>query len=168
MRIMDELIEENGLEEELEERLIDETGNTNFWLGEHESWDEGSDQEDPEAALRNGPLRLAASLLGMHRSPAAQEEEEAESAVLRQLQGIGTLPLLKAFVTVPLKCSGAILRRTGPDRTSPLDRDPDGARSHRRPATTAHIDQDVEGEPLRAMGVSQLFRSLPWLRLLNV
>lgn len=124
--------------------------------------------EGPEAALRNGPLRLAASLLGMHRSPAAQEEEEAESAVLRQLQGIGTLPLLKAFVTVPLKCSGAILRRTGPDRTSPLDRDPDGARSHRRPATTAHIDQDVEGEPLRAMGVSQLFRSLPWLRLLNV
>ena len=52
MRVMDELIAEHGLEEELQVRLIDETGNTNFWLGEHESMDEGSDQEDPEAALR--------------------------------------------------------------------------------------------------------------------
>ena len=52
MRVMDELIEDHGLEEELQERLVDETGNTNFWLGEHEVMDEGSDQEDPEAALR--------------------------------------------------------------------------------------------------------------------
>jgi hypothetical protein len=88
--------------------------------------------------------------------------------VLRRLQGVGTLPLRKALVTVPLKCSGAIIRRTGPDRTSPLDGDPDGARAHRGPATTAHIDQDVEGEPLKAMGVSRLFQRLPWLRLLNV
>ena len=52
MRVMDELIEDHGLEEELQERLEDETGNTNFWLGMHESMDEGSDEEDPEAELR--------------------------------------------------------------------------------------------------------------------
>ena len=33
MRIMQELVNENGLTSELEERLTDETGNTNFWLG---------------------------------------------------------------------------------------------------------------------------------------
>ena len=33
MRIMKELVNENGLTSELEERLIEETGNTNFWLG---------------------------------------------------------------------------------------------------------------------------------------
>ena len=52
MRVMDELIEDHGLKEELQERLEDETGNTNFWLGLHESMDEGSDEEDPEAVLR--------------------------------------------------------------------------------------------------------------------
>ena len=52
MRVMDELMREQGLEEELEERMEDETGNTNFWLGHCESMDEDSEQEDPEAALR--------------------------------------------------------------------------------------------------------------------
>ena len=49
---MDDIIQEEGLEEELEERMVAETGNTNFWLGLNEIMDEGSDQEDPEAALR--------------------------------------------------------------------------------------------------------------------
>ena len=48
MRIMDELIEENGLTSELEERLIEETGNTNFWLGVDSDMDELSDEDDPE------------------------------------------------------------------------------------------------------------------------
>ena len=52
MRVMDDIIQEEGLEEELEERLIAETGNTNFWLGLNEIMDRGSDQENPEAALR--------------------------------------------------------------------------------------------------------------------
>ena len=51
MRVMDDIIQEEGLEE-LEERMVAETGNTNFWLGSDEIMDEGSDQEDPEAALR--------------------------------------------------------------------------------------------------------------------
>ena len=53
MRVMDALIEDHGLEEELEDRMVAETGNTNFWLGYIESMDEESDgEEDPEAALR--------------------------------------------------------------------------------------------------------------------
>jgi hypothetical protein len=52
MRVMEALIEEAGLAYELEERLVEETGDTGFWLGDHGKLDEGSDQEDPEAALR--------------------------------------------------------------------------------------------------------------------
>ena len=52
MRIMDEVIEEHGLADELDARLDDETGNTNFWLGHDSEMDESSDQEDPEAILR--------------------------------------------------------------------------------------------------------------------
>ena len=47
MRIMEELVNENGLTSELEERLIEETGNTHFWLGVDSVMDEPSDQEDP-------------------------------------------------------------------------------------------------------------------------
>ena len=49
---MESIIQEEGLEEQLEERMIAETGNTSFWLGLDESMDEDSDQEDPEAVLR--------------------------------------------------------------------------------------------------------------------
>ena len=52
MRVMEDIIQEQGLEEELEDRMIDETGNTYFWLGHIDYMDEDSEQEDPEAALR--------------------------------------------------------------------------------------------------------------------
>ena len=52
MRIMDDIIDEHGLSSELEERLVDETGNTNFFLGEVTEFDEDSDQEDPEAVSK--------------------------------------------------------------------------------------------------------------------
>lgn len=55
MRIMKGLIEDHDLSEELVERLIEETGNTNFHLGFDEGaggMDEGSDEEDPELELR--------------------------------------------------------------------------------------------------------------------
>ena len=51
---MDDLIFDHNLHDELEDRLIEETGNTNFWLGEDSGqggMDEDSDQEDPEAVL---------------------------------------------------------------------------------------------------------------------
>ena len=52
MRVMEDLIQDHELDRELEERMIDQTGDTMFWLGHCEFMDEDSDQEDPEAALR--------------------------------------------------------------------------------------------------------------------
>ena len=55
MRIMDDLIDDNDLHDELEERMVEETGNTGFWLGYDdgsEGLDESSDKEDPEKTLR--------------------------------------------------------------------------------------------------------------------
>ncbi len=52
MRIMDDVIRDHGLAEELEERMVDETGNTNFCLGHQRKMDEDSDQEDPEALAK--------------------------------------------------------------------------------------------------------------------
>jgi hypothetical protein len=52
MRVMDVVIRDHGLAEELEERMVDETGNTNFWLGHQRKMDEDSDQEDPEAIAK--------------------------------------------------------------------------------------------------------------------
>ena len=59
---MVELLEDNGLEGELEERLVEETGNTHFWLGVADGpgmMDEGSDQEDPEAVANDKVHGLA-------------------------------------------------------------------------------------------------------------
>ena len=53
MRIMEDLIHEHGLGEELEERIIEETGNVGFCLEtDSENGDEPSDTEDPEQQLR--------------------------------------------------------------------------------------------------------------------
>ena len=56
MRVMIELLEEQELRGELEERLVEETGITHFWLGMDDdgpnTMDEGSDQEDPEAVAK--------------------------------------------------------------------------------------------------------------------
>ena len=50
---MEDLINDNDLQDELEKRIIKETGNTGFWLGyDSEGMDESSDREDPEEALR--------------------------------------------------------------------------------------------------------------------
>jgi hypothetical protein len=59
MRAMDDLIDEHGLAGELEERLIEETGNTAFWLGDDASMDEDSDEGlDPEAMAEATVARL--------------------------------------------------------------------------------------------------------------
>ena len=52
MRVMDDVIRDHGLAEELEERMVEETGNSNFWLGHQRKMDEDSDQEDPEAIAK--------------------------------------------------------------------------------------------------------------------
>ena len=64
MRVMDELFEDHGLDEELAARLEDETGDAGkFCLSE--DMDEGSDQEDPEAALRKEVDDKSAFLSGV-------------------------------------------------------------------------------------------------------
>ena len=52
MRVMDDVIRDHGLAEELEDRMVEETGNSNFWLGHQSEMDEDSDQEDPEAVAK--------------------------------------------------------------------------------------------------------------------
>ncbi len=50
---MDDVIHENGLDEEREDRLVEATGNTNFWLAsDSEEMDAPSEAEDPEEQLR--------------------------------------------------------------------------------------------------------------------
>ena len=51
LRIARDLIADHGLEAELENRLIRETGNTGFWLGSDDELDEPSDADDPEEKL---------------------------------------------------------------------------------------------------------------------
>ena len=52
MRVMDELICQCDLDGEQEDRLVEETGNTNYYLGSDSEMDEPSDAEDPEQELR--------------------------------------------------------------------------------------------------------------------
>ena len=49
---MDDVIRDHGLSSELEQRLVEETGNSYFWHGHQSKMDEDSDQEDPEAAAK--------------------------------------------------------------------------------------------------------------------
>ena len=49
---MNELLEDNGLGEKLEEKLMEETDDAGSWLGFNTDLDEDSDTEDPEIALR--------------------------------------------------------------------------------------------------------------------
>ena len=101
MRVMDDVILENGLDEELEDRLVQETGNTNFFLGLDADLDEPSDAEDPEEELRatvdglraeaadqrslvqavQGALECRGVLLDLER--ARMELEDARSRQLR-------------------------------------------------------------------------------------
>lgn len=49
---MRDVIEENDLDDELEEAMVEETGNTHFWLGHISEFDEDSDTQDVEASLK--------------------------------------------------------------------------------------------------------------------
>ena len=62
MRVMDNILEVEGLEGLQEELMINETGNTTFWLGIDDEMDEPSDAEDPEAALKKEVAGLRAEL----------------------------------------------------------------------------------------------------------
>ena len=86
MRVMDDVITENGLEQELEERLIEETGNTNFWLGHDREMDGDSDQEDPEAAAKQRANDLLQESKGKEAFVTAAQDALACRAVATDLE----------------------------------------------------------------------------------
>ena len=63
MRVMETLLDHEDLGDELDNMLVEFTGNSIFWLGQHDFMDEGSDAEDVEAVLvaENAALREAAA-----------------------------------------------------------------------------------------------------------
>ena len=83
---MDDIIDEHGLSSELEERLIDETGNTNFWLGEDTDMDEDSDQEDPEAVAKQRANDLLQESKDKQAFVAAAQDTLAGRAVATALE----------------------------------------------------------------------------------
>ena len=86
MRIMDDIIDEHGLSSELEERLVDETGNTNFFLGEDTDMDEDSDQEDPEAVAKQRANDLLQESKDKQAFVAAAQDTLAGRAVATDLE----------------------------------------------------------------------------------
>ena len=53
MRVMEDFIEEEGLDGELDDRMMFYTGDTTVFLGHCDIRDETSDHEDPEATIRD-------------------------------------------------------------------------------------------------------------------
>ena len=60
MRIMDEFVRDGGDEHWLEQRIIEETRNTNFFLGSDSHMDQASDAKDPEKTVREEVRTLKA------------------------------------------------------------------------------------------------------------
>ena len=98
---MMDLIEDEELEDELEERIIEMKGNSGFWLGDDpEGMDETSDCEDPMAVMpamrqeldeREGFVQAAKDILDsravkMDMERARMQLEDYRSQGLRQPQ----------------------------------------------------------------------------------
>ena len=62
MRIMTDLVEEEGLEHELNERILAGTGNNGFWLGYGPHDLDSDEDEDPEKKLREEVRELKSQL----------------------------------------------------------------------------------------------------------
>ena len=87
MRVMDNLIDDHDLQDELEDRMIDETGNTNFWLGyDSEDMDEGSDKEDPEAVLAEQLKACRQEQVDLHHFVRAASDTLALRAMLTEVE----------------------------------------------------------------------------------
>ena len=83
---MDDVIDDHGLSPEMEGRLIDETGNTKFWLGEDTDMDEDSDQEDPEAVAKQRANDLLQESKDRQAFVAAAQDTLACRAVATDLE----------------------------------------------------------------------------------
>jgi hypothetical protein len=85
MRIMTNVIHEHDLDEALEDRMVEETGNNGIWLGEC-SMDEDSDEEDPEATAHLTVHALRRESAGMQNMVQAVRGALECRAVLTDLE----------------------------------------------------------------------------------
>ena len=94
MRVMDDVIRQHRLEDDAEDAVVEETGNTGFYLGTDSEMDEASDVSDPEQELRaaaadqsamvqavQGALECRGVLQDMER--ARMQLEDVRSGLLR-------------------------------------------------------------------------------------
>jgi hypothetical protein len=60
MKIMSAMLDQADLQEEFQNRVIDRTGNTGFWLGHIPEYDDDSDDQDddPEAVAKDTLAKL--------------------------------------------------------------------------------------------------------------
>ena len=86
MRIMDDVIRDHGLAEELEDRMVEETGNTNFWIGHQSRMHEESDQEDPEAVAKQRANDLLQESKDRQAFVAAAQEARACRAAVTDMK----------------------------------------------------------------------------------
>jgi len=84
-----------------------------------------------------------------------------EELLARKLQGVNTYDL-KDHISINLQCSGFVIRKG-----SALARQVNGM-GFDMVAQRVHIDTDVEGEPLRSLGMSWMFFYASYLHILNV
>ena len=81
MRVMDAVLDEHGLEEEVQARLEDAQC-ADFWLGIDSDMDEPSDAEDPEATA-TATAEAAVAQLGEQQSFVQAAHDAAESTAMR-------------------------------------------------------------------------------------
>ena len=81
MRVMEAVLDEHGLEEEVQARL-DDADCAEFWLGIDSEMDEQSDAEDPEATAK-ATAEAALSQLGEQQSFVKAARDAAESTAMR-------------------------------------------------------------------------------------
>mmetsp|Transcript_5399 Transcript_5399/g.7050 ORF Transcript_5399/g.7050 Transcript_5399/m.7050 type:complete len:456 (-) Transcript_5399:243-1610(-) len=90
----------------------------------------------------------------------AKGEEPLEDILAKALQGWDVFNL-DGLVVLNLRCSGFVIRKGGP-LGIPVNGTGFDMVAHR-----VHIDQDLEGDPLKSMGLTWLFH-LPFIEMLNV
>jgi hypothetical protein len=97
-------------------------------------------------------------------------EKSAESALANALEGFGAFQLHNLW-HYNIKCAGFVMRAGTPlgKKMVPMQSQPGSSNrvNFDMVAQRVHIDQDLEGEPLRSLGVMQLLQ-MPFMELFNV
>ena len=94
MRVMEDLIEDNGLTDDYHAEVMVELDNTPFWLGFDDGpggLDESSDTEDPETILRREHEKLQCEAADQQTFIAAVQELQDHQAVRTELERVRTM-----------------------------------------------------------------------------